>query len=878
MNKLRILLVDDQKMIREGLKIILEEAEDLNIVGTANDGYQAITQVEKLKPELVLIDMEMPGLDGVSATRIICEKFPATKVLVLSGFDSNDYVKKSLSAGAKGYIVKNTPPAELIDTIRSIARGYTQIGPGLFEKLIPAVDQYPCEAIEVEIDKNTPRERTFNFNQLELWYQPVYEIDRAEIAYHEVLLRWRDDRGNIYLPDEFIPLAIGARLSQRLDRFALRKAITALAHNPTLRLSVNLGSSVIEDLNLPLDLKMWLSEAKVEPQRLHVEITETTISRDYVAALGLIERLKAINVRTIIDDFTGFYLNHSQCRQLPVDSVKINAQVFAAKSEIAKIEDQNHSISRSWDSLKCVTAKFVTDETSLELIKKAGFNQIQGNYLQKAISYPIVQVPTIILKGTNQLTKSESEKNLSVVKAPPSSQKTPISPVMEKPPKASWLRRLFFGGVFLSLGVTGLVVGLMTLEHRLTKIISESGIINGRVLRLRSPIEGTLSAFYPTPGVVVNSEQVLARIKRSDALEQAITQLEGNLQAKKSLIMVAQKSLKFLQTTLAQSQNQAEELWDVEVQVDSSAVKEKEAEIAKVSALAEFKRLEYERYRQLQAQGAVSQQLMEEKRADWQAAVAEINQVKEKLRKVTEDLRASQQRVALNDFARSGASYEEEIAQLRQEIETQQNLITTLQTEAKIAQEQLNTAQASYSERKDIEIKAPLQSVVYQTEKETGEDVNRAEELLTLLDCNNLWVEVILSAEQASLIDLQKPVGINLAGNSRPISGEIDLIQGISSQGDVERSQRLQSQALIPIIETELVGKPLTRITVNIPPPVEQAKNKQFCGLGKPARLTFATRRQSFSQRIEQFRQQQAELFAKFSWLNKLFSHRLNSN
>ena len=842
MKKLRILLVDDQKIVCEGLKILLKEADDFNVVGTANDGYEAIAQVEKLKPDLVLIDIEMPGLDGVSATRIICEKFPATKVLVLSGFDSNDYIKQSLSAGAQGYIVKSTAPAELIDAIRSIARGYTKIGPGLLEKLIPVVEQANSEPIEAEIHKGTPGEKTFNFNQFELWYQPVYEVDNDEFAYHEVLLRWRDDRGNIYLPDEFIPLAIRAKVSQRLDRFVLKKAITALAHNPTLRLSVNLGQSVLEDLNLPVDLQFWLNEAKVEAQRLYLEITEATVARNYVVASRLIERLKTINVRTILDDFTGRYLSHSQCQQLAIDSVKVNAQVVAAESEIDETAEQNHDISRTWDSFQRVTAKFVTDEASLALVKKAGINQIQGNYLQKAISYPVLQtqVPTIVANEANELTKSESEQNVPVVTPPSSPQEIVIPPVMEKPPKASWLRRLFFGTFFVGLGVTSLIVGLMTLEHRLKKITAKSGIINGRVVRLRSPIEGTLSAFYPTPGVVVTSEQVLARIARSDNLEQAIAELEGDLQTKQSLIIAAQKSLKFLQTNLAQLENQAKQVWDVEVKIDNTAVKEKEAQLAKVSALAKSKRLEYERYRQLQAKGAVSRQLMEQKQAAWEAAVAETNQAKEQLRKVTEELRASQQQVAMNDFARSGASYEQEIAQLRQKIENQKNLITTLETEAKIAQEQLHKAQSPYSERQDLEIKAPLKSVVYKTEKETGEHVNRAEALLTLLDCNNLWVEVILSAEQGSLIDARKPVGINLAGNAQPISGRINLIQGISSQGDAERSQRLQSQALVPNIPSELIGKPLTRIKVNMPPPAKQSENEQFCGLGKPARLTFA--------------------------------------
>lgn len=145
---IRILLVDDQRMIREGLKALLITQPDLEVVGTADDGQAAIEQVETLKPDVVLMDMEMPGMDGVSATKVICSKFPGTKILVLSTFDNNEYITQSIAAGAMGYILKGTPAKDLTEAVRSIHRGYAQIGPGAFQKILPLVSKAESEKIK----------------------------------------------------------------------------------------------------------------------------------------------------------------------------------------------------------------------------------------------------------------------------------------------------------------------------------------------------------------------------------------------------------------------------------------------------------------------------------------------------------------------------------------------------------------------------------------------------------------------------------------------------------------------------------------------------------------------------------------------------------
>jgi DNA-binding NarL/FixJ family response regulator len=133
---IRILLVDDQGLIRQGLRALLELEPDLEVLGEAENGQSAIALVETLQPDVVLMDIRMPIMDGVAATREICQRFANTKILVLTTFDDDDYVAEALRHGAKGYLLKDTPSEELAAAIRAVDKGYTHLGPGLVEKVM----------------------------------------------------------------------------------------------------------------------------------------------------------------------------------------------------------------------------------------------------------------------------------------------------------------------------------------------------------------------------------------------------------------------------------------------------------------------------------------------------------------------------------------------------------------------------------------------------------------------------------------------------------------------------------------------------------------------------------------------------------------------
>jgi DNA-binding NarL/FixJ family response regulator len=156
---IRIVIVEDQTIVRQGLKGLLEAQSDLQVVGEAENGVQALEQVERLNPNVALMDLRMPIMDGVAATKQICDRFPATKVLVLTTLDEDDYIAQAMQYGATGYLLKDTPAAELANAIRSAAQGYTQLSPGLFQRAIAHQAKPPVHPPHPGLVSLTRRER-----------------------------------------------------------------------------------------------------------------------------------------------------------------------------------------------------------------------------------------------------------------------------------------------------------------------------------------------------------------------------------------------------------------------------------------------------------------------------------------------------------------------------------------------------------------------------------------------------------------------------------------------------------------------------------------------------------------------------------------------
>jgi len=156
---IRVLIADDQSLVRAGFRLVLENHPDLEVVGEASNGNQAVHSVARLRPDVVLMDIRMPELDGIAATRQITARHPA-RVLVLTTYDLDEYVYDALQAGASGFLLKDTPPPQLVDGIRAVADGEALLAPTVTRRLIEEFARIGPgrRTPPSELDELTPRE------------------------------------------------------------------------------------------------------------------------------------------------------------------------------------------------------------------------------------------------------------------------------------------------------------------------------------------------------------------------------------------------------------------------------------------------------------------------------------------------------------------------------------------------------------------------------------------------------------------------------------------------------------------------------------------------------------------------------------------------
>jgi DNA-binding NarL/FixJ family response regulator len=177
---IRVLLVDDQELLRLGFRMILDAEPDIEVVGEADDGKSAIRRATELRPDVVLMDVRMPGMDGIEATEAIVAAGVTSKVLILTTFDLDQYVYAGLRAGASGFLLKDVPPPDLISAIRSVAAGDAVIAPGAtrrlldsFTALLPDPDQ--TQHRNELLNSLTERER-------DVFFQVAKGASNAEVA------------------------------------------------------------------------------------------------------------------------------------------------------------------------------------------------------------------------------------------------------------------------------------------------------------------------------------------------------------------------------------------------------------------------------------------------------------------------------------------------------------------------------------------------------------------------------------------------------------------------------------------------------------------------------------------------------------------------
>ena len=156
---IRLLLADDQELVRTGFRLILNAEPDLDVAGEAGDGSQAVNEAARLRPDVVLMDVRMPGVDGIEATRRLGRLTPnPPRVLMLTTFDLDQYVYDALRAGASGFLLKDAPAAQLVDAIRVVAAGDALLAPTVTRRMIAEFSRRPLPADEPALAELTGRE------------------------------------------------------------------------------------------------------------------------------------------------------------------------------------------------------------------------------------------------------------------------------------------------------------------------------------------------------------------------------------------------------------------------------------------------------------------------------------------------------------------------------------------------------------------------------------------------------------------------------------------------------------------------------------------------------------------------------------------------
>jgi DNA-binding NarL/FixJ family response regulator len=220
---IRVVLADDQTLVRSGFRALLDAEDDIDVVGEASDGAEALEVCRQRQPDLVLMDIRMPGVDGLTATRRITEdrRLDGVRVLILTTFEIDEYVYEALRAGASGFLVKHTEPAELIRAVRVVAAGESLLSPGATRRLIAAFVDSGAGATPVP---QPPRE----VNELTTREREVVELVADGLSNEDIAQRWYVSNATVRTHVSRAMTKLRARDRAQLVVFAYRYGLAAI--------------------------------------------------------------------------------------------------------------------------------------------------------------------------------------------------------------------------------------------------------------------------------------------------------------------------------------------------------------------------------------------------------------------------------------------------------------------------------------------------------------------------------------------------------------------------------------------------------------------------------------------------------------------------
>lgn len=229
----------------------------------------------------------------------------------------------------------------------------------------------------------------FQAEQFELWFQPIHHVVSGDILHHEALIRHRSSEGHLDLPQQFLPLISCAGMAQWLDRLVIYKAVSLLAQESNLHISINLSKEALDDSTLAEYIQTLATQYRVKPQRLSFELLESTVSENFQATVEFIKKLKPSGYLFILDSFANQSLTFLEWEQLAVDLVKIDGSLIqkikadcSSRFLVETIVKWGHALGQ------LIVAKCVNDIATSKLVKDVGIDYIQGFYIKSPTLYP----------------------------------------------------------------------------------------------------------------------------------------------------------------------------------------------------------------------------------------------------------------------------------------------------------------------------------------------------------------------------------------------------------------------------------------------------------------------------------------------------------
>ena len=416
--------------------------------------------------------------------------------------------------------------------------------------------------------------------------------------------------------------------------------------------------------------------------------------------------------------------------------------------------------------------------------------------------------------------------------------------------KSTLLGRLAIAGGSLGFGALVVTASAWAVRSRILYFTVDNAVVNAKTVELRSAQEGSIIEFNVQPGSEVIAGQIVAKIKPTIEAEAATLKLKTELDLLDTQKSQVQQTLVLLNTQINSLEQQELQMISQQSDIDNHgrSVNKAKVEAATINLLqyqatidaaitkATAAKIDYGVYSSLAAEGGISQQKVAQTKAVWDAAQADV--VKANAAKVSAQasIVALEQEAPIDSLAATSSLQGERI-NIMHSIQEQTVKISTLTTEIIGKKVQLKVQQTeAKNQLEDAQIKTPINGRVYRTTSDQGEHVSRSSPLMSIVDCQSRWAEVLIPASEVNRIDRSKPVQINPVGSSQQLSGKVESINGINPD-ELKR----QSQAIFPIVPTNSNAQVPARVVIKFKNIEELSNVQNMCGVGQSLKITFST-------------------------------------